>query len=135
MDEPQLRFMQKEVARGIREIYERQTRQATNKLDSLRKSSRAEAEGRSLLDELRAPQVRVWSGAAGVYASLNYPMYIRFLDMKHLGNFRIFNSIIWRHLYGVTFNRIRFEYSAEVRQWLDNTLREIMNQRNTNFSK
>lgn len=33
----------------------------------------------------------------------NYPLYIRFLDMKHLGNWRIFNRQVW----GILSNALR----------------------------
>ena len=50
------------------------------------------------------------------------PLYIRFLDMKHLGNWRIYNAQIWGILYNNALPEIRYGFTQEVCQNLINSL-------------
>lgn len=53
----------------------------------------------------------------------NYPIYIRFLDMKHLGNWRIYNRQIWGILYNNALKDIKFRYGQAVTDYVGNALK------------
>lgn len=76
----------------------------------------------SLRDALEHPSYLISSNGAGVNARIDYPTYIRFLDMKQLGNYRIYNRPIWGILYKETFNNIRYEF----RDWLARTFADSL---------
>ena len=56
------------------------------------------------------------------------PTYLRLLDRKRLGNYRIYNRPVWGILYKETFNDIRFEFSAWLRKNLADSIRESYQQ-------
>lgn len=59
----------------------------------------------------------------GLNAKTYYPTYLRFLDMKRLGNYRIYNRPLWGILYRETLVDIKYEF----RQWLQkNFTQEII---------
>ncbi len=67
-----------------------------------------------LMESLQSAPTTISTGAVGVEASMFYPYYIRFLDMKRLGNHKIYNRPIWGILYRQTFNDIKYD----LQDWL-----------------
>lgn len=53
-------------------------------------------------------------------ATITYPLYLRFLDMKRLGNWEIYNRQIWGIIYGDVVKRVRYGY----RDWLKDRVNE-----------
>lgn len=73
-------------------------------------------------DWLADPSYTVKASGGGVRGIMrNFPIYMRFLDMKEHGNFMIYNRQIWGILYGDTFNRMRYEF----REYIAERLKEI----------
>ncbi|MFK2251054.1 hypothetical protein ACIXNM_03755 [Bacteroides fragilis] len=52
---------------------------------------------------------------AGVVATSNIPLYIRFLDMKKHGNYGIYNRQVWGILWNNSLQTIKYGYGKEVR--------------------
>lgn len=140
MDKLELQFVHQEILKGIRDIFSAQRNVAQRRIYQEGKERRTKhgtgntVRGRSgyLMKSLENPAFNVWKGELGNHAHFDYPIYIRFLDMKKHGNFKIYNRQIWGILYGETFRNIRYEFNQEVRDWVDKHLREIMNQLKVN---
>lgn len=138
MDKIKLEFIHREILKGVRKVYRAQYETAAFRL---RREGKDKCEvvdegrpviGRTgyLMRALQSPEMKVWQRNQSNHASLSYPMYIRFLDMKRMGNFKIYNRQIWGILYGETFPTICYGYTDEVRKWIKNNMEEIMNQLN-----
>lgn len=77
-----------------------------------------------LMDALQSSPWTISPSSVGVEARLFYPYYIRFLDMKRLGNHKIYNRPIWGILYKQTFIDIKYD----LREWMRATLLENFNE-------
>ncbi len=64
----------------------------------------------------------VAGSGSSLYATIVYPTYIRFLDMKRLGNYRIYNRPIWGILYRQTLRDIRYEFSDWLAKFVSSRL-------------
>ena len=42
------------------------------------------------------------------------PLQLRFFDMKHLGNWRVYNRQVWGILYGHTLGEIKYEWRQQI---------------------
>lgn len=110
------------IRRGFRKIFAEQRMIAANKIygkQAYTSDNRPRSRSGRLQKALESPSLNIVQGASGITAAVNYPTYIRFLDMKRLGNYRIYNRPIWGILYKETFRDIRYEF----RQWLTNYLK------------
>lgn len=77
-----------------------------------------------LMNSLQSPEYILSSGGSGLHADMEWPLYIRFLDMKRLGNWKIYNRQVWGILYKETFIKMRFSYS----EWLDEFTKRTLKQ-------
>lgn len=133
MDSPDLiaRYFSEYVERGFRRIFEEQRRIAAEKIYS-KQAYRTDGTLRSrsgvLQRALSSPALNISGAGAGISAVAHYPTYIRFLDMKRLGNYRIYNRPIWGILYRETFNDIRYEFSDWLRRHIASSLRKSYQQ-------
>ena len=138
MEKLELEFIHRELMKGIRDIYKAQRNIAQRRIYQVGKERKTvkgtgktmRSRSGNLMRALENPSFRVWEEGGGNLAHFKYPIYIRFLDMKNHGDFKIYNRQIWGILYGETFRSIRYEFNQEVRDWIQNNLREIMNQLN-----
>ncbi len=107
------------IRRGFRNIFEEQRRIAATKIYG-KQAYRTDGSKRSrsgrLQKALESPTLILNGSGSSLSAAVKYPTYLRFLDMKRLGNYRIYNRPIWGILYKQTFRDIRFEF----RSWLEN---------------
>ncbi len=55
-------------------------------------------------------------GANPIRIAVQYPIYIRFLDMKKNGNLRIYNRPIWGKIYNETLPELRHGMTEEIRR-------------------
>lgn len=60
-----------------------------------------------------------------------YPLYIRFLDMKHLGNRRIYNRQVW----GILYNNALPEIKNKFGQFIRDTVAEALHAAFEKYSK
>lgn len=119
-----VQYLKQQVERGIREIFEAQRKiaasgtytQGREMRTVQRKGGGVHQRTGTLLKALSAPSFNVQQQGQGVAASSNVPMYIRFLDMKKHGNWKIYNRQIWGILYHEVRARIRFEFEDFLEQ-------------------
>lgn len=129
MDDPDqiAKYFTEYVNRGFRRIFEEQRRVAAAKIYG-KQAYRTDGTPRSrsglLQQALASPTFSITGSGSGISAKAQYPTYLRFLDMKRLGNYRIYNRPVWGILYKETFNDIRFEFSAWLRKNLADSIRE-----------
>lgn len=117
------------VNRGFRRIFEEQRRIAAAKIygkQAYRTDGTPRSRSGRLQQALASPTFSITG--SGISAKAQYPTYLRFLDMKRLGNYRIYNRTVWGILYKETFNDIRFEFSAWLRKNLADSIRESYQQ-------
>lgn len=120
------------LLRGIRDVFEAQRLIANKRIyqsghERVRyKRDGDEMKSRSgaLMAALNNPQYLLSDSGEGVHAELSYPLYLRFLDMKRLGNWQIYNRQLWGILYKETFIQMRFAMS----DWLLAFTRTILMQ-------
>lgn len=121
-------FIRERVEKDIRAIFEAQLLIARERIYTRTRYSK---EGRSfyqeqgtgatldrdslLLKALETPQCKIEASGNGIISTSNIPMYMRFMDMKRVGNWQIYNRQVWGILYNNTINAIRYEYGKQVR--------------------
>lgn len=79
----------------------------------------------TLQNSLQNPSFKVWKGA-GNHARMDWPVYIRFLDMKKHGNYKIYNRQLYGIFYGRSIGRMRYEFRKEVRDHIQRDLARTM---------
>lgn len=129
MDDPDqiAKYFTEYVNRGFRRIFEEQRRIAAAKIygkQAYRTDGTPRSRSGRLQQALASPTFSITGSGSGISAKAQYPTYLRFLDMKRLGNYRIYNRPVWGILYKETFNDIRFEFSAWLRKNLADSIRE-----------
>lgn len=121
-------FIRERVEKDIRAIFEAQLLIARERIYTRTRYSK---EGRSfyqeqgtgatldsdslLLKALETPQYKIEASGNGIISTSNIPMYMRFMDMKRVGNWQIYNRQVWGILYNNTINAIRYEYGKQIR--------------------
>lgn len=133
MDDPDktAKYFTEYVNRGFRRIFEEQRRIAAAKIygkQAYRTDGTPRSRSGRLQQALASPTFSITGSGSGISAKAQYPTYLRFLDMKRLGNYRIYNRPVWGILYKETFNDIRFEFSAWLRKNLADSIRESYQQ-------
>ena len=133
MDDPDkvAKYFTEYVNRGFRRIFEEQRRIAAAKIygkQAYRTDGTPRSRSGRLQQALASPTFSITGSGSGISAKAQYPTYLRFLDMKRLGNYRIYNRPVWGILYKETFNNIRFEFSAWLRKNLADSIRESYQQ-------
>jgi len=113
------------IRRGFRNIFEEQRRIAANKIYG-KQAYRTDGSKRSrsgrLQKALESPTLILDGSGSSLSAAVKYPTYIRFLDMKRLGNYRIYNRPIWGILYKQTFRDIRYEFHDWLKKFTTTTI-------------
>lgn len=133
MDDPDkiAKYFTEYVNRGFRRIFEEQRRIAAAKIygkQAYRTDGTPRSRSGRLQQALASPTFSITGSGSGISAKAQYPTNLRFLDMKRLGNYRIYNRPVWGILYKETFNDIRFEFSAWLRKNLADSIRESYQQ-------
>lgn len=77
-----------------------------------------------LEDALTNPDFIIQSNGENFTVADIYPLYIRFLDMKHLKDLRIYNRQIWGILFNNALKDIKFNYGKEIADKVGNALKE-----------
>lgn len=116
------------IRRGFRNIFDEQRRIAAAKIygkQAYRTDGTRRSRSGTLMKALESPSFSLDSSGSTLSASVEYPKYLRFLDMKRLGNYRIYNRPIWGILYKQTLRDIRYEYKDWCRQFMYNTISNI----------
>lgn len=128
-----VQYFKQQVERGIREIFEAQRkiaasgtyRQGRALRTVQRKGGGLRQRSGTLLRALSSPSFNVVQRGEGVSATSTVPMYIRFLDMKENGNWKIYNRQVWGILYHEVRARIRYEFEDFLEQQKKNLQQSI----------
>ncbi|MDE6277259.1 MAG: hypothetical protein K2M06_04040 [Muribaculaceae bacterium] len=73
---------------------------------------------------LRNPDYTIRHVEFGLSARVNYPIYIRFLDMRKYGNHRIYNRPVWGIMFSQTIKDLRWAFSDWLREKFRDEIRE-----------
>lgn len=80
-----------------------------------------------LKNALQNPQYNI-AGIDGKFQVQAYiPLQVRFLDMKHLGNWMIYNRQVWGILYRNSLIDIKYRYGDNIRNSVGEALRDAFN--------
>lgn len=116
-DSAKIRYMAEQIRKGLQEAISEQRRRAEIKP---KKGFRAER----LKEEIDNISYTVNEGQLGVQAIMQVPLYVRFADMKHLANAKVYNKPVWDQMYDHTLQAIKYEY----REWLRRTYGDALRQ-------
>ncbi|MFT4072810.1 MAG: hypothetical protein QM654_12915 [Dysgonamonadaceae bacterium] len=87
-----------------------------------RKNGIGKRSGR-LENTLSSPDFVLRAEGESFKVAANYPLYIRFLDMKSKGNWQIYNRQIWGILYNNSLKEIKYRYGQAIVDKVGNALR------------
>lgn len=116
-DAVRIRFMAEQVRKGLAEAIAGQRQRAEIRP---KKGFRAEL----LKEAIDNISYTVNEGQLGVQAIMQVPLYVRFADMRHLANAKVYDRPVWGHLYGETLQDIKYGY----REWLRKTFGDSLRQ-------
>jgi hypothetical protein len=112
-----LELCQQHIQRGIRDIFNAQLQIAEQRIYGFnRRPELISRRTGNLRQSLAAARHSVSHGGQQLTATAQVPLYIRFLDMKKHGNYKIYNRQIYGILYNRVLNRIRYGYTDEIAQ-------------------
>lgn len=122
-------FVLKVLERDARNIYRAQHLIVSQRiylsgkdLKATRRKKGIEKRTGTLENALANPDFFIQAEGEKFIVSSNYPLYIRFLDMKHLGNWRIFNRQVWGILSN-TLKDIKQRYGSYIGDRVGDALR------------
>lgn len=126
IDRIQRRYVVEQLRRGVADIFAAQLAIATRRIYAHGHERRTEqrdgaplqSRSGALLDALTNPRYAVTEH--GIEATI--PLQLRFLDIKRLGNWQIYNRQVWGILYRETLQNIKYEY----RDWLRRNFPEML---------
>lgn len=114
-------YIREHLEAGFRKIFQKQLEIANEKIYS--NTTRHKRHTGTLREALEHPTYFIQPSSHGYDAEIKWPIYIRFLDMKRMGNYRIYNRQVWGILYKETFRNMRYEFS----DWLRDYTSKILN--------
>jgi len=124
-------FVRQVLERDVRNIFRAQQLAVSQRIylsgkdlkASKRKKGLQRRTGR-LQDSLSSPEYYLQSQGEQFNMAAVYPIYIRFLDMKRLGNWKLYNRQIWGILYNNALRDIRYGYGKELADFVGDALRD-----------
>lgn len=117
-------YLAQQVRLGAMAVFEEQHARAETSVYSDSYEPLVRRRTYHLREALASPQIRVAVTAGGVSVDATVPLYMRFLDMRRLGNHKIYNRPLWGILYKETIKNIRYEY----REWLSERLHALLSE-------
>lgn len=124
-------FIKQEVSKDLQQIRQAQLEIARDGVyhhginglqTSVRKDRLSGKQAERLISALSSNAYQISGSGEQLSFKSTVPIYIRFLDMKHLGNWRIYNRQIWGILYNNAYQNIRYGFTKEIRQFIINNL-------------
>ena len=114
-------FVMRVLERDARNIYRSQLLIVSRRVylsgRDLKATQRRKGIGRRtgrLGESLSNPDFVVQANGSKFVIQSNYPLYIRFLDMKRKGNFAVYNRQIWGILFNNALKDIRDKYGSYI---------------------
>lgn len=117
-------YIQEYLEAGFRKIFQKQLEIANAKIYS--DTAKADRRTGTLREALERPSYFIKPDGQGFNAEIKWPIYIRFLDMKRIGNYRIYNRQVWGILYKETFKNIRYEFEDWLRKFTQKTIQNAV---------
>lgn len=77
-----------------------------------------------IVDSLRNPNYTIIASGDSFRIEANVLKKLRFYDMKHLGNWRIYNRQVWGILYNNSLIDIKYRYGQQIRDVLGEALND-----------
>jgi hypothetical protein len=71
-----------------------------------------------LLNSLENPDFIIQASGTHFIVSAKIMTYMRYLDMKRLGNWKIYNRQVWGILYNNSLRDIRYRYGKEIHDYV-----------------
>lgn len=121
------KYFSEYIRRGFNNIFAEQRRIAATRIystEAYRTDGTRRSRSGQLQKALENPVLILNGSGSSLSASVNYPTYLRFLDMKRLGNYRIYNRPIWGILYKETLQDIRYEFHDWLKKYMHDALTE-----------
>lgn len=122
-------FIRRILERDARNIYRSQKLIVSERIylsgKELKATQRAKGIGRrtgTLEDSVTNPDFIIQAQGETFNIVSNYPLYIRFLDMKHLGNWQIYSRQIWGILFRNALPDIKYRYGEYIADKVGNAL-------------
>lgn len=125
MDRIREAFFRRTLERDFKTIMERQLAIANERIYSQGGRRRS---GR-LRDFLTAGEIKI--GTNPISVTVNYPIYIRFLDMRRNGNMRIYNRQLWGKIYRETLPELKHGFTEEIKNEIKTQLEDLHYGNNT----
>ena len=121
-------IFQHHVKEGVRKIFAAQLDIIDKHLYREGKDAtlRIRNNGRSIRDRTGAMRQAMSNPRYSVGASqavAEVPLQLRFFDMRHLGNWRVYNRQVWGILYGHTLREVKYEWRQEIAERVRNGLK------------
>lgn len=122
-------FVRKVLERDIRNIFRTQQLIISQRiylsgkdLKASRRKKGVERRTGRLEDALSSPEFYLRSEGEQFTAAAVYPLYIRFLDLRRLGNMKLYNRVIWGILFNNALKDIKFRYGDAIRDYVGEAL-------------
>lgn len=125
-------FVTEVLARDVQNIYKAQLNIATkNEYVEGRELKTRKRRGKTIADSnaavvesLQNPNYTITATGDSFRIEANVLKKLRFFDMKHLGNWRIYNRQVWGILYNNSLIDIKYRYGQKLRDTLGEALNE-----------
>lgn len=115
------------IFKAQRLIAEKSTQLKKGGLKEKKRSGRIGTASGRLLASLNNPKYTI-AGVNGKFQVQAYiPLHMRFFDMKHLGNWEIYNRQVWGILYRNTLIDLKYGYGRQLRNLLGGALDRAFN--------
>ena len=103
-------------------IVEQNTRLQGKDLKKVQGRGRIGRRSGALMDSVQNPKFNIVGNNGNFQAEAYVPLHMRFLDMKRIGNWKIYNRQIFGILYRSSMRSIRFGYGRDMSDVLGNEL-------------
>ncbi|MDE6235340.1 MAG: hypothetical protein K2M56_06285 [Muribaculaceae bacterium] len=113
-----VQYFREQLEKGIREIVDRQKAIVAERQLQFGSGGNDRNRGEALMQAVGNPQYSLTQRGNGMELIWRIPLQLRFVDMKHLGDWRVYNRQIWPMMYG----RVRSSIIYEYRDWLRKNL-------------
>lgn len=110
-------FFRRVLERDFNAIKQRQLEIANQRIYN-QPNKRVTGDLRSFLSSGIIPADAETDDYGGVSIRLNYPIQIRFLDMKKNGNIKIYNRQIWGKVYNETLPELKHGLDEEIAEYI-----------------
>ena len=125
----QAEFVRKILERDVRNIYKAQQLIVAQRIYLSGKDLKAKKRKKGLNrqsgkleNSLTHPDYYLRAEGEEFTVAALYPVYIRFLDMRRLGNWKVYRYPVWGILFNNTWRTIAYEYGNEIRDYVGDAL-------------